>query len=54
VLIVISPVVLTAFLGWDSPYPVDDFGSGVRSFWYAVAAAGVLACLAALRPGVRH
>jgi hypothetical protein len=52
VLVVISPVVLAAFLDWDSLYPIGDFASGVLTFWLAVAAAGALACLAALRPGV--
>jgi len=52
VLVVISPVVVAAFLGWDSLYPIGDFASGVLTFWLAVAGAGVLACLAALRPGV--
>ena len=52
VLVVISPVVVAAFLGWDSLYPVEDFASGVLAFWLAVAGAGALACVAALRPGV--
>jgi hypothetical protein len=52
VLVVISPVVVTAFLGWDSLYPIGDFTSGVLTFWLAVAGAGALACVAALRPGV--
>ncbi|MCW2762592.1 MAG: hypothetical protein JWR85_2793 [Marmoricola sp.] len=52
VMVVISPVVVAAFLGWDSLYPIDDFASGVLTFWLAVAGAGALACVAALRPGV--
>ena len=52
VLVVISPVVLLAFLGWDSLYPIGEFGAGVLTFWIAVAATGVLAALTALRPGV--
>ena len=52
VLVVISPVVISAFLGWDTLYPIGDFASGVLAFWLAVAGAGALACLAALRPGV--
>ena len=53
VMVVISPVVVAAFLGWDSLYPIGDFASGVLTFWLAVAGAGALACAAALRPGVR-
>ena len=49
VLAVISPVVICAFLGWDSLYPMDDFTTGVLTFWLAVAGAGALACAAALR-----
>jgi len=52
VMVVISPVVISAFLGWDSLYPIGEFGSGVLTFWLAVAGTGVLASLAALRPGV--
>lgn len=54
VLVVISPVILAAFLGWDSLYPVDGFSGGVRTFWLGIGVAGLLACLAALRPGVRR
>jgi hypothetical protein len=52
VMVVISPVVVGAFLGWDSLYPIGDFASGVLTTWLAVAGAGALACAAALRPGV--
>ena len=48
----ISPVVICAFLGWDSIYPIDDFSAAVLTVWLAVAGAGVLACAAALRPGI--
>jgi len=51
---VISPVVVAAFLGWDTIYPVGDVGPGVRTFWFVVAGLAVLTCLAALRPGVRR
>jgi len=44
--------VISAFLGWDSLYPIGEFSSGVLAFWLAVAGAGALAALAALRPGV--
>ena len=54
VIVVISPVVIATFLGWDTLYPFGDFPSGVLTFWLAVAAAGALACAAALRPGVRR
>lgn len=53
VLAVISPVVIGGFLGWDSLYPIGDFPTGVLAFWLGVAGAGALACVAALRPGVR-
>jgi len=53
VLAVIGPVIVTAFLGWDTPYPVDDFGTEVVAFWSAVAALAVLTCAAALRPALR-
>lgn len=52
VLAALSPVVICGFVGWDSPYPVGTFPSGVVTFWLAVSAAGVLAGAAALRPGV--
>jgi hypothetical protein len=54
VLAVLGPVVVTAFLGWDSIYPVGEFGTGVRNLWLGVAGVAVLTCLAALRPGVRR
>ena len=41
-LAVISPVVVTAFLGWDSIYPIGDFSQGVWVFWLVVAASGGL------------
>ena len=53
VLALISPVVIGAFLGWDSLYPIGEFSAGVLAFWLGVAGSGVLACVAALRPGVR-
>jgi len=52
VLLVISPVVISAFLGWDSLYPIGEFGAGVLTFWLVVAGTGVVAAWAALRPGV--
>ena len=52
VMVVISPVVISAFLGWDSLYPIGEFGTGVLTFWLAVAGLGALASVAALRPGV--
>jgi hypothetical protein len=54
VMAVLSPLVVTAFLGWQSPYPVGVFPSRVLVLWLAVAAAAVLACALALRPGVRR
>ena len=52
VMVVISPVVISAFLGWDSLYPIGEFSSGVLTFWLAVAGVGALAAVMALRPGV--
>lgn len=49
----LAPVIVTNFAGWDPVYPLSDFGTGVRGTWLGVAAAGCLACLVALRPGVR-
>jgi hypothetical protein len=50
VLAVLSPVVICAFLGWDSLYPTDDFPPSVLAFWSATAGAAGLVCVAALRP----
>jgi hypothetical protein len=52
-LAVISPVVVTAFLGWDSVYPVSGFGQGSWTFWSLVAAGGAAAWVVAMRPGIR-
>jgi hypothetical protein len=52
VLAAIGPVVIAAFLDWDSLYPIGEFPSNVAVVWLSVAAAGVLACVAALRPGI--
>jgi hypothetical protein len=54
VMAAISPVVVTAFLGWESPYPLGSFPSSALTLWLALAVAGVLACAVALRPGVRR
>ena len=50
---VIGPVVVTAFLGWDTIYPIEGFGEGIRQFWLVVGVGGAIACVLALRPGVR-
>jgi hypothetical protein len=52
-LAVLSPVVVTAFLGWGSVYPVSDVASGVWAFWGVVGAGGVVAWVLAARPGLR-
>ena len=54
VLAVLAPVIVTAFLGWESIYPVGEFGAGVRNLWLGVTGLAVLTCLLALRPGVRR
>ncbi|HEX5917514.1 MAG TPA: hypothetical protein VFY76_06640 [Nocardioides sp.] len=51
--VVLAPVVVTGFLGWESVYPVSDLPPGVWGFWVVVGAAGVAVWLAAVRPGVR-
>lgn len=52
-LVVLSPVVVTAFLGWDSVYPLDGLAGGAWAFWSVVAAGTALLWLAALRPGIK-
>lgn len=52
-LAVLSPVVVTAFLGWESVYPVSDLARGVWAFWLAVGGLGLIAWGAASRPGMR-
>lgn len=52
-LAVISPVIVTSFLGWDSVYPVEDFTRAARAFWSVVAGGGALVSVVALRPGIR-
>ena len=54
VLAALGPVVVAAFLGLDTIYPVGDFPAGVRTLWLGVGAAGLLAAALALRPGVRR
>lgn len=49
----VGPVVVSAFLGWDSVYPLEGFATGVWTFWLTVAAVGAVACGLALRPGIR-
>jgi hypothetical protein len=50
----ISPLVVTAFLGWSSVYPFDDLTDAAQGLWWFVGAAGVAACFAALRPGLKR
>jgi hypothetical protein len=47
------PLVLATFLGWTLPYPIIGFPAGVALFWSALAALGLLAIGAAVRPGLR-
>jgi hypothetical protein len=53
VLAVLSPVMICAFLGWDSLYPIGDFPPGVLDFWRAATGAAGLAWVAALRSSLR-
>ena len=50
VLALLSPVVMGAFLDWESLYPIGDFSAGVLTVWLAVLGVGTLACVAALGP----
>lgn len=43
----ISPVVATAFLGWESVYPIGDFPRRVWVFWLITAALAALTMLPA-------
>jgi len=52
-LAVISPLIVNAFLGLDSIYPVDGFGRSVWVFWSIVAGGAAVVSLAAVRPGIR-
>ena len=54
VLAVLGPVVVTAFLGWESIYPVGEFGAGVRNLWLGISGLAVVTCLLALWPRLRH
>jgi hypothetical protein len=51
VLAVLSPVVVSGFLGWDSVYPASGFTTGTWAFWLVVASGGVVAWVVAARPG---
>lgn len=39
----IAPVVVTAFLGWESVYPIGDLPRGVWALWLVVAGLGAFA-----------
>ena len=52
-LAVLSPVVVTAFLGWGSVYPVSDVASGVWAFWGVVGVGGAVLWALATRPALR-
>jgi hypothetical protein len=53
-IILVAPVVVTGFLGWESLYPGEDFAEGAGVVWLTVAGLGLLACAVALRPGLRR
>jgi hypothetical protein len=48
----VSPLVVTGFLGWSSVYPFDDLTTAAQGLWWLVGGAGLAACGTALRPGV--
>lgn len=50
----VAPLVVTSFLGWSSLYPFGDLATGASTMWVALGAAAVVACVTALRPGLRH
>ena len=52
-LVVLSPVVVTGFVGWDSVYPLSGFSAGTWAFWLVVGSGGMVAWWAAARPGIR-
>lgn len=43
----IAPLVVTAFLGWESVYPIGDFPTGAWASWLVVASCGSLTWLVA-------
>lgn len=47
-LVVLSPVVVTGFVGWDSVYPLSGFTAGTWAVWLVVAALGAAAWCAGL------
>ena len=49
----IAPVVVAAFLGWESVYPIGDFPRGVWVFWSLVGCGAALVAFPALGSGVR-
>lgn len=52
-LAVMSPVVVSGFLGWESAYPMGGLTASTWAFWWVVAAAGATGWAVALRPGIR-
>ena len=52
VLAVLAPVVVTAFLGWQSVYPIDGFADAAWLFWLAVTVTGAVVWLLALSPSL--
>ncbi len=51
VLLVIGPVVTAGFLGVPIPFPLEGFGSGIRTFWFVVGGVAVLTCAAGCTHG---
>jgi hypothetical protein len=49
-----SPLVVTGFLGWSSPYPFADLTASAQGVWWMVGGIGLAACVVALRPGLRR
>lgn len=49
----VSPLVITSFLGWSPVYPFDDLTATGQGLWWLVGGAGLAACVLGLRPGLR-
>ena len=52
-LLMLLPLLVGPFLGWDSLFPLGPFPAGVLVFWAAVAGLGLTLCLVALALGAR-
>lgn len=51
--VVLTPVVVGPFLGWDPVLPQGSFGDGVLTLWALLGAGALAALVWAVRPGLR-